>query len=313
VVPRIVGGVALGADAESAVLVGLPPDRFPDGVECVEGRLPADGPRHELVVGSELARRLHWHVGDVLPPLSHSRRGDRLVEVVGVFRSDVSLWQARLLFCTFDAAAAIFDQEGLATDLLVYCRPGPGYPDQVRRAVPLSVRLSPAEGGATVRLRVTARADLEALLPRGLLHREGIFNLFFTLAFAVGLLAVLTASGFGLSGRRREIGILKATGWQTDEVLLRAGVESLLLCLAAASVSVVLAYVWLEWLNGYWIASIFLAGVDAAPSFRVPYRLAPVPALLAFLIAFVVVLSGTLNSSWRAATTTPIEAIRSGR
>ena len=55
---------------------------------------------------------------------------------------------------------------------------------------------------------------------------------------------------------------------------------------------------------------IFLSGVDAAPGFRVPFRLTPVPALLAFLIAFVVVMSGSLYSTWRAATTPPREAMR---
>jgi ABC-type antimicrobial peptide transport system permease subunit len=42
----------------------------------------------------------------------------------------------------------------------------------------------------------------------------------------------------------------------------------------------------------------------------VPFRLTPVPALLAFVVAFVIVLSGTLYSSWRAATAAPREAIR---
>ena len=39
------------------------------------------------------------------------------------------------------------------------------------------------------------------------------------------------------------------------------------------------------------------------PDFRVPYRLTPVPALLAFVLAFAVVLMGTLYSCWRAAVT----------
>ena len=72
----------------------------------------------------------------------------------------------------------------------------------------------------------------------------------------------------------------------------------------------VIAFLWLRGLNGYWIASIFLAGVDTAPSFAVPCRLTPIPALLAFLIAFVVIMSGTLYSTWRAATVAPIEALR---
>jgi ABC-type lipoprotein release transport system permease subunit len=311
VVPRIVGSLMLGKDNEPVVLVGLPPDHFPAGVECVEGRLPQPANVNELVVGSELARRLSLRVGDYVPPFYRNRQGERLSVVVGIFRSDVSLWQARLVLTTFDTAARIYDQQGFATDLLVYCRPG--YADEVRRTILQSVPLSPPNADAPVRPRVTAREDLEAVIPRGLSHREGVFNVLFVLAFAVGILAVLVTSGFGLSGRRREIGILKATGWQTDEVLLRSGVESLVLTLIGASVSVLLAYAWLAWLNGRWVAGIFLTGVGSEPSFAVPFRLTPVPVLVAFLVAFAVVMSGTLYSSWRAATAPPFEAIRSAR
>lgn len=55
---------------------------------------------------------------------------------------------------------------------------------------------------------------------------------------------------------------------------------------------------------------MFLGGAGAAPAFAVPFRLTPVPALLAFLIAFVVVMTGTLYSSWRAAVVSPREAMR---
>src|SRR5262249_6375071 len=161
-------------------------------------------------------RRLRLRVGDLLPPFYYNPQGERLSKVVGVFKSDVSLWQANLILTSFDTAAAIFNQRGLATDLLVSCRPG--YQEQVRSAIlrPLTPRRAGA--GGQVRPRVTSREDLRALLPSGLLHREGIFNLHFLLAFVVGILVVLATSGVGLSERRREIGILKATGWQTDEI-----------------------------------------------------------------------------------------------
>jgi ABC-type antimicrobial peptide transport system permease subunit len=160
------------------------------------------------------------------------------------------------------------------------------------------------------RAQVIAKEDLNVLLPRGLLHREGIFNLHFVLAFAVGIPVILVTSGSGLSERRREIGILKATGWQTDEILLRSTVECFLLSVTGASISLLLAFVWLKWLNGYFVASIFLAGIDRAPGFEIPFRLTPLPALLSFLIAYAVVMSGTLYSSWRAATVSPSEAMR---
>ena len=45
--------------------------------------------------------------------------------------------------------------------------------------------------------------------------KEGIFSALYLIAFAVGVPAILVASGFGLSERKREIGIMKATGWNT--------------------------------------------------------------------------------------------------
>jgi ABC-type lipoprotein release transport system permease subunit len=305
VVPRIVGRINLGKERLNAVFVGVPLEGFPPGLECVEGRLYRGSKRNELVVGSELARQLHLEVGALVPPFYRSRSGERVSEVVGLFRSDVSLWQARLIVTSLETAAQIFDQPDLATDLLVSCRPG--YQDKVQQAIQRLVLPLP---GGIVRPRVVARDDLRALLPQGLLHREGVFTLLFVVAFAMSILVILVTSGFGLSQRRREIGILKATGWQTDELLLRSLSESSLIGMFGACLAIVLAFAWLRGLNGYWIASVFLAGVERAPSFRVPFRLTPVPALLAFLLALVVVLSGSLYSTWRAATAPPREAMR---
>jgi ABC-type lipoprotein release transport system permease subunit len=308
VVPRIVGEVVLGKSDEHAVLVGLPPEEFPSWADCVEGEVPqarhTPGP-NELVIGSTLARRLNLQVGSPLLPFHYNKRA-RTSRVVGVFKPDCPLWQSRLILTTFDAAAATFDQPGLATDLLVSCRPG--YQAAVTSAVTRDLRFENA--GGTVQARVTAREDLLALLPRGLLHREGIFTLHFVLAFVVGILVLLVTSGVGLAERRREIGILKATGWQTDEVLLRGLAESFALSLAGACLSLLLAWLWLRAFNGYGIAALFLPGAGAAPEFPVPFRLAPVPILLAFVLSFVIVLSGTLYSSWRAATASPLEAMR---
>jgi ABC-type lipoprotein release transport system permease subunit len=99
-------------------------------------------------------------------------------------------------------------------------------------------------------------------------------------------------------------------GWQTDEVLLRCLVESSCVALTGAALSLVLAFAWLRWLNGFWIASVFLTGIAAAPPFAVPFRLAPVPTLLAFVIAFVVVACGSLYSTWQAAVAAPFQALR---
>jgi ABC-type lipoprotein release transport system permease subunit len=306
VVPRIVGGIVLGKTPENAVLVGLPRERLAASFDAVEGRLVEGSRLNELVVGTALARRLGLKVGSHLPPFYHSAEGERVSRVVGLFRADAGIWQANLILTSFDTAAHIFNQTGTATDLLVYTRPG--YEAQVAAAVrrlQVSTALS-----QSLTLQAVGRADVASLFHAGLLHREGIFNLHWVLALTIGILTVLVTTGLGLSARRREIGILKATGWQTDEILLRNTVESFLLAALAISIAIVLAFGWLKGLNGYGIAGVFLTGVDLVPDFPVPFRLLPVPVLLAAVMGFVVVLSGSVYSSWRAATVAPLEAMR---
>jgi ABC-type lipoprotein release transport system permease subunit len=309
VVPRIVAPITLGKYQENAVLVGLPREHFPAGITCVEGRLPQTSDINELVVGTELAQRLGLHVGSWIPPFYHNEKGERNSQVVGLFRADVPLWQARLILTTFKTASILCDQkEDLATDLLVYCRPG--YEDNVQAAIFQLPSLSVGQPPARISLQATTRADLLALLPRGLLHREGIFNLHYLLLFSGGILVLLVTSGMGSAERRHEIGILKATGWQTDEVLCRSLVESLCLSLTGAALAVLLALAWLRGANGYWIASVFLSGVGMKPTFPIPFRLTPVPVLLCFLLSVVLVLSGTLLSTWRSAVVPPRQALR---
>ena len=307
VVPRITGNITLGKDREPVIVLGLPLETLPPSTTCIQGRLYRATSVNELVVGTELARRLNLTVGSLIPPFYRNERGERVSKVVGIFRSDVSLWQSRLVFTSFEAAADIFDQQGLATHLLVYIRPG--YEASVRTEI-IRMNLAGSESAKILRLRVTSPDDLRSLLSIGLLHRGGIFNLHFLLMFIVGILVVLVTSGLGLAERRREIGVLKATGWQTDEILLRGLVESLLLSVAGAAISTLLAFAWLRGINGFWIAGIFLAGVDVVPSFSVPFRLTVVPVLVCFLISLLIVLSGTLWSAWRAATVSPVEAMR---
>jgi ABC-type lipoprotein release transport system permease subunit len=304
--PRIVGRIELGQERISAVVVGVELDRLPGELECIDGRLYRGGNRNELVVASDLARRLNLKIGSLLPPFYHSRSGEHVSEVVGIFRADLSPWQARLIVTSFETASRIFDQPGLATDVLVYCHPG--YEGEVRTAILRDISL--ASGANGPRPRVMARDDVAAQMIEGPVRREGVLTLLSIIAFAIAILVVLVTSGFGLAERRREVGILKATGWQTDELLLRSLVESLTLGVAAAAIAIVLAFVWLKWLNGYGIAGVFLPGVDLSAGFRVPFRLTPGPALLTVLVALVVVASGSLHATWRSATAAPREAMR---
>jgi ABC-type lipoprotein release transport system permease subunit len=308
VVPRCVGAIVLGKDTH-AVLVGMPPEHFPAWVNCVAGRLPKEGTPHELVIGTGLAEKLGLKVGAFLPPFyRNEKQGERTSQIVGLFQPQTPLWQSHLILTTFETACFIFGQPDRTTDLLITCEPGAQ--DDVRTAVERVRPITDGDGTHALRLRVLSREELLNLLPQGLLRREGIFDLHFVLVFIVAILVLLVTTGLGLSERRREIAILKATGWQTDQILVRGMAESLALTLAGTCLAVLLAWIWLRFLNAWGIASIFLSGVPAKPDFSVPFRLLPVPVLLAFIVALAIVMLGTVYSCWRAAIAQPREAMR---
>lgn len=96
VIPRVVGRDELGTERVPAIVVGRPLEQWPAGIECVDGRLHAGNSRDELIVGTDLAQKLNLRVGSLLPPFYRSRLGERVSEVVGLFRSDAPAWQAPL-------------------------------------------------------------------------------------------------------------------------------------------------------------------------------------------------------------------------
>ena len=309
VVPRVVAAIRLGADRVDAVLVGLPVERFRDVADgLVEGRFPSVPGRSELVVGSQLARRLALRPGAMIPPFYRNEQGERVSTVVGVFRSDLPVWEANVVLTDTESAARICDASALTCSLLVTCRPE--YEDEVRDGIARIESLAPGDPQGPIRPRVLTRGEARATLPEGALRREGVFHLHFVLAFALAIPLLLVTSGVGLAERRRETGLLKALGWHTDEVLFRGVVESLAIAAIGASVAVIAAWAWLSLANGWGIAPVFLPGAETAPGFRVPFSLAPAPVLVAFVISFVVTATGTLLSTWRAASAPPSEAMR---
>jgi ABC-type lipoprotein release transport system permease subunit len=308
VVPRIVGEVYLGNERLRCVLVGMPARSFPDWVSCIEGALPEEKGPHQLVLGTTLAKRLDLKVGSRIPPFyRNDRLGERTSEIVGIFRPEAPYWQSHLIFTTFDNAAVIFDQPGLATDLLVTCAPSSLHDVSGQIAQVLSF---PTGNGGIVRAEATASQDLLVALRQGITDQEGIFTLHLVLAIVVAILVLLVTSGLGLAERQREIGILKATGWQTDEILWRGFAESMALSLLGACLAFLLAWIWLRVFNAMGIAPIFLPGVAPIPDFPLPFRLSPVPLLLGFALSFLIVLTGTIFSMKCAASASPRDAMR---
>jgi ABC-type lipoprotein release transport system permease subunit len=314
VVPRIVGRATAEQnaaeteeiDAELVVILGLEPAQMqlgptgwltPPTGAAVASELH-DG---EVMIGSALAdhfglqrgQQITLRVADVTMPL----------HVAAVLPRNATIWSAQLVCMNLEDAGKLFALPGYASDFLIYCRPGPGNIQAVREAT-LEIL-----GDIPYRLQ-TKQGEVASYVDKGFRHQQGIFTVLFLVAFAVGIPALLIASGVGLAERNREIGICKAVGWQTSDVMLMVMFEQALLSAIAACLAVLASYVWVRMFNGVVIAQFFIGELGHIAPFKVPARFAPVPAALALLLCLAITMVGGLFTTWRLAVRPPAESIR---
>lgn len=159
--------------------------------------------------------------------------------------------------------------------------------------------------------RAVTRADVRRTYEAVFDWRSGLLVAVLSAAvLAFALVAFDKASGLSAE-ERREIGVLKAIGWDTSDVLLVKLLEGAVVSLVAFALGALLAY-----------AHVFLAGAPLlAPALRGWSVLQPAPVLVPFVpaeqLATLFLLTvlpytvATLVPAWRAASTDPDAVIRS--
>lgn len=295
VIPRVIGRMYLFD--KLLVVVGIPKENLSDTMSFLNGR-PFQG-EQEVIVGKGMADYFGLNIGskftvDLMPGVPF--------EITGIFRSSPTIWSSDVLIMSFDDAARLFRLREQATDLLVYTRPG--------STETVSEELKKLDNPLEPPLRIQDRNLVKRYFYRGFNYKAGVFTALYLVAFALAIPAILITSGLITIERKREVGVLKATGWQTQEILEMLGWENFILALAAAIISILLAMVWIKVFNAAFLAQFFIAESGLLPSFQVPARFLPIPCLLSFFFAISLSMTGSLYSTWRTAIIPPVEAMR---
>jgi ABC-type lipoprotein release transport system permease subunit len=207
-VPRVISRIYISGRLD--VLLGIPMNEHPS-VNFIKGSLPKDG---EIVIGRGMADALKLDIGSrlnigvkVMAIIDHSPYViKKMYRISGIFDS-FSIWASNLVLMNIDDAISIYEMDGFATDIAVYVKPGHG----------TSVIENLQKMNSF--FRIQTKEIVEMYVERGFNTKGGIFVALYTVVFAVAIPALLVSSGIGLSERKKEIGILKATGWQTSEVM----------------------------------------------------------------------------------------------
>jgi len=300
VTPRVIGRTYLST--RLAVIAGIRRKNLPKEMSFIEGRPFQKG--GEVIIGRSLSEEFGIKTGVMFSLYLNPYKTFR---VVGIFDSTPGMWATNMILMSFRDASEFFKLEGMATDLLIYTRPG--------YATLLAERMQDTIGRATEDstdppLRIQDKALVKRYMSRGFNYKAGVFTALYTVAFALAIPAILVTSGFGLTERTREIGVMKATGWQTQEVLEMVAMENLIISLTAAPMAILLAFIWLKVFNGAFLSQFFIAEIGLLPRFPVPSRFLPLPCLLSFFFAIILTMVGSLYSSWKTAIIPPAEAMR---
>jgi ABC-type lipoprotein release transport system permease subunit len=115
----------------------------------------------------------------------------------------------------------------------------------------------------------------------------------------------------GLSAEeRKEIGILKATGWETSDVILMKFWEGLVVSLSSFCVAILLAYAHIFFTSGALFEPALKGWAVLYPKFRLIPFVDPYQVVTLFFLTVVPYTVATIIPSWRAATVDPDSVMR---
>ncbi|NTV13112.1 MAG: FtsX-like permease family protein [Desulfobulbaceae bacterium] len=289
------------------------------GVAAVRGRLwgyyydPAVGTNYTLLVpevsepepgririGQGVARARRLAVGDLLT-LRGADGGQQLFEVKQLLPDESELLSADLILISAADFTSLFGQPpGYFTDLTLTVR----NPNELATIAGKIVAALPDT-------RPISRAEMARTYEAVFDWRGGV--LIFILATSLLAFAIFAwEKASGLSGEeKREIGILKAIGWETSDVLLLKFWEGLVVSLSAFLLGIILAYLHVFLTKAPLLAPALKGWSVLYPDFRLTPFIDPAQLFTLFFLAVVPYTVATIVPAWRAATVDPAAVMRS--
>jgi ABC-type lipoprotein release transport system permease subunit len=254
---------------------------------------------HEILIGAALARTRQIRVGDYLS-LRTAASQPLPLKITGVLDSVSELLSADLLLLSETGYRQLFQlPPDVYTDAVLIVR-NPREAPTVARKIALALPDS----------RPILRAEILRTYDAVFNWREGMtFVTLSTLLLAFMILAWDKAAGLSAE-EKREIGILKAIGWETGDILTMKLWEGTLLSLTAFLAGYVLAY-WQVFHGG---ARLFAPVLKGWAVLYPEFQLTPAVDLQQILVLLAVTvlpyIVATLIPGWRAAISDPDAVMR---
>ncbi|NHJ12654.1 MAG: FtsX-like permease family protein [Candidatus Thorarchaeota archaeon] len=268
------------------------------------GRFLEETDRHKIVVGQGIvdlmgAARVAISVGSVMWIIAQN--GSLLqFEVVGVFSTDASIYSYDMIITDLQSSQEVLGiEEGGFTDLVVWIDYGANLNDVAFR---IDTQMPET--------RVLTRNAMSDMMMKTYGGRAGIIALIWIVVLMTALLLTFTVSSAGSDEARREVGLLKALGFDTVDVLEIRMIESLTLSLIGASLGVSLAIIFDFYLGAPILSGYLLGWNILLLNAGIPLAISGPTIFILYAVAVVPILVGTVVPAWRNAITEPDVVLR---
>jgi len=216
-------------------------------------------------------------------------------DIMGTFKTETELQSNDLMVLQTEGARRVLElPPDEFSDLVVYVP----NPEEIEN-IALKIRRYFPE------LRTVTRAQIQNTYA-SVFGWKSAFVLSSLLVAIFAFLILIWDKASGLSpDEKREIGILKAIGWDTDVVLSVKFWEGFILSGIASLAGILLAYAYIYWLRAPGLREIFIGWSTIYPSFQLMPDVDPKFLLLIVTISVIPYLAVTIFPAWKAAITDP--------
>lgn len=238
-------------------------------------------------VGSEI--QLIDHQGGLVP-----------FEIVGVFSTESKIHSYDMVLTDIVSARGLFGVNASAcTDLAVWVDAGSNT-DSVAFIIDSSLPQS----------RVLTQEGIRSASLRSYESQAGLVGLLWTVILMSVVLLAFAASSAGSDEARREVGLLKALGYDTVDVLEIRTIESLMLGFIGANIGISTAIVF-DFVLGAPLLANYLLGWDLVLlNGGLPLVISVEAVFGAYFVSVIPILVATVIPAWRNAITEPDSVLR---
>lgn len=266
-------------------------------LQLLDGRLPSGN--DECAIGAGVAEIKKTGTGGELILVDSSNTGV-LYEVVGVFRAESSMLTNDLIILTNETVIDFFGYPpGKATDVAVQVynkNELQTIAGKIKKLLPDSRPITKTELVRTYEMVFNWRSGM-------------MLSVFSAAVLAFCILAWDKATGIS-ADEKQEIGILKAIGWDTSEVLALKFWEGLIIALTSFLLGTIAGFVHVFTFNSFFLAPVIKGWSVVFPEFHLTPHLDP---YLVFTLGFLTItpyVASTVIPAWKTAITDPETIMR---